>query len=60
MLPWLAKNMLLVVLGVFAGFYSIYVVTQQSATEDEASFWGSLTGLFWVILGKCCCEKLDL
>ncbi|CAG0923879.1 unnamed protein product, partial [Notodromas monacha] len=50
LIPWLAKNMFLLVVGAGFGFYNIYWVVSSANTEDEASFWGSLCGLYWVIL----------
>jgi hypothetical protein len=52
LVPWLAKNMFLLIVGSGFGFYNIYWVVQASMTEEEASFWGSLCGLYWIILGK--------
>jgi hypothetical protein len=51
LIPWLAKNLFLLVVGSAFGFYNIYWVVQASRTDEESSFWGSLCGLYWVILG---------
>ncbi|CAG0922967.1 unnamed protein product, partial [Notodromas monacha] len=50
LMPWMVKNMLLLVVGAGFGFYNIYWVASSANTEDESSFWGSLCGLYWVIL----------
>ncbi|CAG0921220.1 unnamed protein product [Notodromas monacha] len=56
LIPWLAKNMFLLIVGAGFGIYNIYWVSTSAQTEDEASFWGSLSGLYWIILGETLSE----
>ncbi|CAG0899930.1 unnamed protein product [Darwinula stevensoni] len=48
--PWMLKTGFLMLCMVAFGIYNIYLVVAKTENSQEASFWGSLCALFWLII----------